>query len=106
VLIADSNNDRVRVVAVSASNPGYLLGGCPRTCSWTIGDIYTVAGDGKFGYSGDGGQATRAELNGPTGMAVDAQGNVYVADSGNSVIREVVVAASAALRRPQVESPL
>ena len=98
VLIADSNNDRVRVVALSASNPGYLLGGCSETCSWTIGDIYTIAGEGKFGYSGDGGQATSAELNGPTGMTVDSQGNVYIADSGNSVIREVVVAASAAIR--------
>ena len=55
----------------------------------TGGDIYTVAGDGTFGFSGDGGPATSAELNGPQGVAVDAAGNLLIADTGNGRIRVV-----------------
>ncbi|MGD0668821.1 MAG: hypothetical protein ABSB23_14775 [Bryobacteraceae bacterium] len=51
------------------------------------GPIITIAGNGSVGYSGDGGLATGASLNGPTGMAVDAKGNVYVADSANNAVR-------------------
>ena len=46
------------------------------------GIITTVAGTGTAGYSGDGGQATSAQLNGPIGVAVDAPGNLYIADYG------------------------
>ena len=52
--------------------------------------ITTVAGDGTAGYSGDGGQATAAELDAPAGVAVDASGNLYIADTDNNVIREVI----------------
>ena len=45
------------------------------------GTIVTIAGTGAFGYTGDGGAATSATLANPTGVAVDAAGNVYVADS-------------------------
>jgi serine/threonine protein kinase/sugar lactone lactonase YvrE len=51
--------------------------------------ITTVAGNGIAGFSGDGGPATAAELNGPVGLAVDAAGNVYIADYLNSRIRRV-----------------
>ena len=44
------------------------------------------------GYSGDGGQATDAALNAPSAIAVDAAGNVFIADSGNFRIREVSAA--------------
>jgi sugar lactone lactonase YvrE len=51
--------------------------------------IYTIAGSGLPGYSGDGEAATSAKLNGPYGLAVDSSGNVYFADSANYVIRKV-----------------
>jgi len=52
--------------------------------------IHTVAGDGTEGYSGDGGSATSAELDRPRGMFVDVSGNLYIADTNNRAIREVV----------------
>ena len=55
----------------------------------TSGVISTFAGNGTIGYSGDGGLATAAELNGPQSVAFDASGNLYIADSGNEVIRKV-----------------
>jgi uncharacterized protein (TIGR03437 family) len=66
--IADSNNLRIRRVSRS-------------------GVITTIAGNGRAGYSGDGGPATAAMLNFPMGVAVDAAGNVYIADFQNNVIR-------------------
>jgi hypothetical protein len=74
--IADQGNNRVRKVA--ASVPPLLSG-----------TITTVAGDGTTGFSGDGGPATNASLYEPTGVAVDAAGNVYIADPGNHRVRKV-----------------
>jgi uncharacterized protein (TIGR03437 family) len=68
--IADFGNSRVRMVSANKS-------------------IGTVAGNGAAGYSGDGGQAVKAQLNGPQGVAVDAAGNLYIADTENNLIREV-----------------
>ena len=51
------------------------------------GVIATVAGDGACCYSGDNGPATSAELNNPAGVAVDAAGNVYIADLYNDRLR-------------------
>jgi hypothetical protein len=53
------------------------------------GVIKTVAGNGSQGYSGDGGPAAQAQLNRPSGVAVDAAGNIYIADAGNNRIRKV-----------------
>lgn len=53
------------------------------------GVITTVAGTGQFGFSGDGGPATQARLSSPMGTAIDASGNLYIADWGNSVVRRV-----------------
>ena len=64
----------------------------------TLGIIYTVAGNyflGRDGimltYSGDGAPATNAALNQARGVAVDAAGNIFIADSGNNVIRKVAM---------------
>jgi sugar lactone lactonase YvrE len=72
IFIADYDNSRVREVVAATGN------------------IQTVAGNGTYGYSGDGGPATSAQLNGPRSVTVDGSGNVFIADIGNSRIREVV----------------
>jgi hypothetical protein len=51
--------------------------------------ITTVAGNGTFGYSGDGGPATSAQLAWNIGVAADNSGNIYIADHDNDVIRKV-----------------
>ena len=63
-----------------------------RKVTASTGVISTVAGNGTYGYSGDGGPATGAELASPQGIAVDSAGNIYIADTGNDVIRKVTAA--------------
>jgi len=53
------------------------------------GNITTIAGNGTQGFSGDGAAATSAQLSFPNGLAIDSAGNLYIADTGNDVIREV-----------------
>lgn len=55
----------------------------------TQGIITTVAGTGNAGYTGDYKVATLAQLNQPTALAVDAEDNLYIADTGNSLIRKL-----------------
>ncbi len=71
VYIADFGNNRIRMV----SN----------------GVIVTVAGNGTVGFGGDDGPATSSELNGPLGVAIDASGKLYIADTYNNRIRRVSV---------------
>ncbi len=73
IYIADSQNNRIRKVS-------------------TTGNITTIAGRGTAGYSGNGGQATAAELAYPVGVRVDTLGNVYFSDAGNALIRKISVA--------------
>ena len=70
VYIVDSDNESVRRVSAG-------------------GTITTIAGTGNQGFSGDGGPATSAELDSPTGVAVDRQGNVYIVDRDNNRVRKV-----------------
>jgi sugar lactone lactonase YvrE len=81
LLIADSDGARIRVVAATS---GTFYGQ-----AMTSGDIYTVAGDGTAGFSGDGGPATAAELSSPLDVSVDGAGNLLIADSGNGRVRTV-----------------
>ncbi len=53
------------------------------------GVISTIAGNGTAGFSGDGGPARAALLNGPTGLLLDAQGNLYISDANNVRIRKI-----------------
>jgi uncharacterized protein (TIGR03437 family) len=69
--IADSNNNRIRKVSPGPS-----------------GTIITLAGNGTGGL-GDGGPAASAQLQNPQGIAIDSQGNLFIADAGNSRVREI-----------------
>lgn len=71
--IADSYNHRIRKV-----DPN--------------GIISTVAGNGSPGYSGDNGPALAASLNYPQAVIADSNGNLFIADSANNVIRKVTPA--------------
>jgi sugar lactone lactonase YvrE len=55
------------------------------------GTVSTVAGSGEAGFAGDGGNPNHAKLNYPSGVAIDATGNMYVADSGNHRIRKIAL---------------
>ena len=70
IYVADNGNDRVRKVGLD-------------------GRITTVAGVGVAGFSGDGGPAPKAALNGPTSIAVGSDGTVFVTDSKNNRVRQV-----------------
>lgn len=63
----------------------------------TAGYIYTIAGNGSSGLNGDNGPATSASLGQPMGVFVDANGNVFIADTTNEVIREVAGANNGSL---------
>src|ERR1035438_9113018 len=56
------------------------------------GNLTLIAGNSRPGYSGDGGPATRAQLNAPQGLALDKAGNLYIADSKNNCVRIVSAA--------------
>ena len=55
----------------------------------TTGVLTLVAGNGTTGYAGDNGAATAAQISQPEGVALDAAGNLYIADFGNNVVRKV-----------------
>jgi len=81
--IADWLNSRIRVVTPD-------------------GNIYTVAGNGQYAYYGDGESGTSAALRFPWGLALDAAGNVYVADDENSAIRKLTPVAPLVSSAPNV----
>lgn len=56
---------------------------------YLLGMIYNFTGTGKPGYSGDGKKADMAQINGPAGLAVDKDDNVYIAEIHNNVIRKI-----------------
>ena len=74
--IADTNNNRVRKVT--------------KFCVGCTNIINTIAGNGVVGSAGDGSYATKASLNNPTSIVVNAAGGMYIADSGNQLLRVVI----------------
>jgi trimeric autotransporter adhesin len=81
--IADTANNRIRAVNTQI-NPITVYGVMIQP-----GQIATVAGNGLAGRTGDGGPATAATLYGPTGVAIDASNNLFIADAGNLVVRKM-----------------
>jgi hypothetical protein len=79
LLIADTGNCRVRMVAAAA--------GTRDSVALATGQIATVAGTGVCGSSGDGGPALSAQVWDPGALATDAAGDVFVADQGNRTVR-------------------
>ena len=76
-------------VAVDAQGNVYFAEGASIRKVSTDGTITTIAGTGVRGFSGDGGPATAARLDGPEGVATDGLGNLYIADYGNTRVRKV-----------------
>lgn len=72
VVIADTNNNRIRLVAPN-------------------GRITTVAGTGERGFGGDGGPAALAKVNAPRGVATTPSGGILIPDSGNHRVRKVLL---------------
>jgi secreted PhoX family phosphatase len=81
LVLTDDSANRIMVVAEQT--------GTFYRQAMTVGHLYTVAGDGTRGFAGDGGPATGAELNLPDGIAIDAAGNLVVADGQNNRVRVV-----------------
>ncbi len=79
LVVADAGNDRVRLIAARS---GRFFGQ-----NMIVGDVYTIAGTGADGFSGDGGPAVKAKLDFPIGVGTDHDGNVLVADSFNRRLR-------------------
>jgi hypothetical protein len=98
ILIADAQNHRVRLLAAVS---GSLYGQ-----SVKAGDIYTIAGDGKEGFSGDGGPATAAELSTDWAVGLDPAGDVVIADSGNNRVRFVPASSGTFYGQPMVANSI
>ena len=104
VFFVDGGNNRVRMVAANTCSAN-----CPFGIDTTRGDLYTVAGDGVSGTTGDNGPATAAELDlldndlspgseGTAALAIDSDGDVLVTDFGSEV--RLVAAADCSVRVP------
>ncbi|MBX9599892.1 MAG: hypothetical protein K2X35_02770 [Bryobacteraceae bacterium] len=110
ILVTDLGNGRVRRIlpggGIETAASGFLA---PRNVAfahdggWYVsdfeahrvyrvspsGEVSVLAGAGAKGYSGDGGPALAARLSHPAGIAVDSEGSVYIADSGNHAVRKI-----------------
>jgi len=89
LVIPDWNNagTPAGLIRVAVARTGSYYGQSMRA-----GHIYTIAGTGTAGFSGDAGPAIDAQLSDPSGLAADAAGNVVVADDGNDRVRVIAAA--------------
>lgn len=87
LLVADTGNNAVRSISAN-------------------GTLRTLAGTGRPGFSGDGGPAIDARLAVPTGLGVDANGNVYVADTGNHRVRLITTSGRISTVDETIQTPL
>ncbi|MBC7541283.1 MAG: hypothetical protein H7338_00980 [Candidatus Sericytochromatia bacterium] len=88
LFIADSGTNRIRMIALGAASTLNANGGAPLTAN----SVYAVAGTGsapRGGTNGDGGPARSGSLNNPSSLAFNANGDLFVADTGNHRIRAV-----------------
>jgi hypothetical protein len=76
-------------VATDTSGNYYFINSNNQAFKVSSGTLTLIAGNGVAGYSGDGGPATQAELDEPSGIALDSFGNIYIADTGSCTIRKV-----------------
>jgi sugar lactone lactonase YvrE len=90
-LAVDAAIDRPFGITVDQDNNVYISSYDSSTIRKvnSSGVISRIAGNGGAGYSGDGGPATDAQINSPQGLAVDSDGNIYVADTGNQRVRKI-----------------
>jgi len=86
LFIADTGNNRIRVIGAN-------------------GNLQTIAGNGAADFGGDAGPALSALLNAPTGLLVDASGNLWIADTGNNRIRELSPASASTSVASQQVTP-
>jgi trimeric autotransporter adhesin len=92
LVIANGSGEVIQVVAAGTGT----FYGRPMTAGY----VYTVAGDGTEGFSGDGGPATSAELGYPTGVSVDGAGNLVESEGENNRVRVVAAATGTFYGRP------
>ncbi len=95
--ISEAYGERVRKVTTITTDvptvaPSITPTYYPSLSPHSITIITTIAGTGTAGYSGDGGQATGATINGPTGIIFDSSGDVYFAEYYNNRVRKISVA--------------
>jgi len=76
-------------LAVDSKDAIYFTAGNTVSKVTTDGALSVIAGNSRPGFSGDGGSGPSAELSSPAGLAIDANGNLYIADTGNNRIRRV-----------------
>jgi sugar lactone lactonase YvrE len=97
VFLADNANNSVRMISAANGNIYTIAGSYSSYLSNGTTTVYP-----NFGYTGDGGPATLADLNYPQGAALDSLGNLFIADTYNGVIRKVTNAAVLPTEAPAI----
>jgi sugar lactone lactonase YvrE len=89
---AESTQFLREVGGVAVAGDGTVYASDTRSClirQWRAGTLSIAAGNGRCAYGGDGSAASEASINNPSGLALDDEGTLYVADSGNCRVRQI-----------------